>query len=291
MRNVRLAGLLTLAALLAPGWVDAQSPLNERLPAARDGTVKITSAIGTITVHGWERDSVAVTGDLGDPASRLEFSSEGREARIRVVLPEAADADRAPRLVVRVPKGSHVAVRSSTGDIEVREVEGAVDLESVSGGIAVSGWPRMVYAETAAGEIEIEAVTKVIRATSLNGDVTVSGARGYIEVSTVGGRARVVGAQVWEGEVKTVSGDIVFEGSFDPSGSFNFESHSGDIEVSVPADARIDFDITTILSDRVTNDFAPSAERTFSIGGGGTRVRIKSFKGQVRVLERRASDG
>jgi len=295
MKSHRLTGLITLLTLLVPAAAAAQQRLDERLPASRDGTVKITSAIGVISVRGWQNDSVAVTGLLGDRAARLEFVSEGRETRIRAVLPSDMEATEQTTLDVQVPRGSHVAVRSSTADIQIRDVDGAVDLESVGGDIAVRGSPRMIYAETAGGDIEIEASerasTKVIRASSLNGSVTVSGARGYIDVSTVGGRAYIAGENIWEGEAKSVSGDVIFEGGFDPGGSFYFESHGGDIELRVPADSHIDFDVTSIYSGRVTNDFAAADERAFSIGGGGTRVRIKSFKGDIRILESPTAGG
>jgi DUF4097 and DUF4098 domain-containing protein YvlB len=281
--------LVVQVAMLTVMWAHgaaAQRPLDERLPTTPDGTVKITSAVGRITVEGWARDTVAVTGTLGDPGAQLQFTSEGRETRIRVLLPEVASSSRSPTMLrVYVPRGSHVAVRSSTANIEIEEVEGALDLESVAGDIRIRGRPRMIYAETAGGDVDVNALSKVIRASSLNGDVTVTGARGYIEVSTVGGRARVAGTQVWEGEVRSVSGDIVFRGSFDAGGSFYFESHSGDIDLTIPGDARADFDLTTILSDRVINDFAPSTERTFSIGGGGTQIRVKSFKGEIHIRE------
>jgi DUF4097 and DUF4098 domain-containing protein YvlB len=280
-----LAALVALVTVIWARGAAAQRPLDERLPATIDGTVKITSAVSRVTVHGWAVDTVAVTGTLGDPDARLQFTSEGRETRIRVVLPEHAGSRSPGMLRVYVPRGSHVAVRSSTADIDIEEVEGAVDLESVAGDIRIRGRPRMVYAETAGGDVDVNALSKVIRASSLNGDVTVTGARGYIEVSTVGGRASVAGTEVWEGEVRSVSGDIVFRGSFDPGGSFYFESHSGNIDVTIPRNARADFDLTTILSGRVINDFAPSTERTFSIGGGGTQIRLKSFKGEIHIRE------
>lgn len=285
MRTGIVAGSLLLALSAHASVAVAQKTLNEREPATRDGTVKITSAVGSVHVRGTMGDSVVVSGQLGDDAARLEFTSQGRETRIRVVPPPEERPRAETRLEVQVPRGSHVAVRTVTADIRLDEVEGAVDLESISGDISVRGYPRMIYAETAGGDVVIDATTKVLRASSLNGDVTVTGARGYVEVSTVAGRARVTGGNVWEGEITSVSGDIVFEGSFDPAGSFYFESHSGDIDLVVPPTARIDFDLTTILSSRVTNDFAAPSARTFSIGGGGTRVRVKSFKGRIHIRE------
>jgi DUF4097 and DUF4098 domain-containing protein YvlB len=269
----------------APAWpaAFAQQAVSEGRAAAPDGTVKITNAVGSVRVSGWDRDSVALSGTLGAGAERLEFSVEARETRIRVVVPAEAHTVGGSRIELRVPRGSHVAVRTTAADIEVEGVVGALDLESVSGGIRVTGTPHMVYAASAGGDVQLDVVSKVVRAKSLNGDVTVLRARGYLEVSTVSGAARVTGQRVWEGEITSVSGSIRFEGDFDPDGSFDFESHSGDIELVLPAGLRADFDLTTLEGGRVVNDFAPATARSFTVGGGGTRIHITSFKGVITL--------
>ena len=273
--------LMTCAVIPA----SAQDRLEEARPASRDGTVKITNAAGSVRVIGWDRDSVAVRATLGAGAERLLFSTNERETRIRVVLDREARDIAGTQLEVRVPRRSQVAIRTSSADIDVSHVSGTLDLESVSGAIRVSGTPRMVYAESAGGDIDVEVSAKVVRAKSVDGDVTVRTARGYLEVATVSGDASVLAEQVWEGEVTSVSGAIRFEGGFDPNGSFFFESHGGRIELILPSNIDADFDITTLAGARVQNAFAPSSERSFSTGRGGTQVRIKSFKGDVVLIK------
>ena len=285
MRTLKATLVLMFLPILPTGDASAQLPLDERRPASEDGTVKITSAVGSVRVVGWDQDSVAITGTLGQGAERLDFSTNERETRIRVLLPKDAHEVGSSDLEVRVPHGSHVAVRTSSADIEIAEVNGALDLESVSGGIRVSGRPRMLYAESAGGDVEVDVQTKVVRAKSVGGNVTVRRAIGYVEVSTVSGDAFVEGRSIWEGEVTSVAGSIHFEGDFDSGGSFYFESHSGTIELLLPSHIAADFDVTTMSGGQVENDFAPSRERTFSTGGGGTQIKIKSFKGVIRILE------
>lgn len=284
MRIKTLTVLLLLGAMHASAAL-AQRSVDQSRPAARDGTVKITNAVGFVVVTGWDGDTVRVTGRLGEVAERLEFTGGERETRIRVVLPPDAHVLEGSRLEVRVPRGSHVAVRTSAADVEVRDVEGGLDLESVSGSITVVGRPRMVYAESAGGDLLIDAISKVIRARSVDGRVEVRRARGYLEVSTVSGAAEVTGQNVWEGEVTSVTGDITYAGDFDPSGSFYFESHSGAIELRLPGDISADFDVISLKGGAIENHFASPRQRSFSAGGGGTQIRIKSFKGKVRILK------
>lgn len=286
MRTQRI-GVALLGIALAAGPAAAQRPLDERRPAAKDGTIKITNAAGTVRVSSWDRDTVAVSGTLGEGASRIDFTTNERETKIRVVVPRGAQAVDGSDLRVRVPRGSHVAVRTASADIEVTGVYGALDLESVSGRIGVKGRPRMVYAESTGGDVDVDVLTKVVRAKSVAGNVTVRRAMGYVEVSTVSGKAHVEGRKVWEGEVTSVSGDIHFEGDFDSGGSFYFESHSGTVELVLPGDVAADFDLTTLSGGSIENDFAPTRERSFSTGGGGAQIRVKTFKGKIRIVKQR----
>jgi DUF4097 and DUF4098 domain-containing protein YvlB len=162
--------------------------------------------------------------------------------------------------------------------VDVDSVYGVVDAESVSGRVRVAGIPRMVYAQSAGGDVDVEAASKVVRAKSVEGTVTVRDARGYVEVSTISGDATLVGRDVWEGEVTTVSGRIRFEGSFADNGSFYFESHSGDIGLSLTGGADPAFEIVSFSGD-VSNTVANGSGG----GGPGGLVKIKTFKGSVRI--------
>ncbi len=283
---LRKSVIVIMGLLLVVGSAAAQQAVEERRPATRDGTVKITLAVGAVRVIGWERDTVAITGTLGAGSERLEFSTDERSTRIRVVLRRMAREIEGSELEIRVPRQSHVAVRTAAADIEVSGVNGALDLESVSGGIRASGNPRMVYAESSGGDVLVDVVSKVIRARSVGGSVTVLRGIGFLEVSTVSGNVHVEGQGFWEGEVTSVAGDIHFEGSFEREASnFYFESHSGKIELVLPADIAADFEITTLTGGEVENEFASSELRNFSTRGGGTLIKVKSFKGEVRILK------
>ncbi len=279
--GLRLALLVTLA----PAVVAAQQPIAEARSADPGGTVKISVPSGTVRVTGWDRDSVELGGTIGG-GQRLEFGIQGRETRIRIVpVPDAREGG-ASALRVRVPRGSHVAIRTSSADVNVDDLQGAVDVASVSGSIRVSGNARTIYAESAAGSVDIEAYTKVVRAKSVDGAVTVRRAAGFVEVSTVSGTATVMGRNLWEGQVTTVSGDIRFEGGFDSPGSFRFETHSGAIALVLPSSVRADVDIVA-FGGRVESDFGPAGARAFSTGPDGTRLTIKSFKGDIRIRRQR----
>ena len=243
---------------------------------------------------------------LGEEVEGLEFTTDERATHIRVVLRESwrerpvGGTD----LEVRVPLASHVAVRTREGMVEISRVSGAVDLESATGDLRIDDDPRFVYARSVGGDVEITGRSKVMRASSVAGAVTVDHAAGYVEVSTVSGPVRLSGRNLWEGRIQTVSGDIRFEGDFQESGSFAFDSNSGRIELVLSPHVRADFDVSayagrveTELGDAAvsgaggtgpdgTSAADPEHERVFSLNGGGTRLHVRTFKGTVRIATR-----
>jgi hypothetical protein len=287
IKQVRAAAVAILLVSTAGAEATGQQRIDGRaVAAAPDATVKITNAVGSVRVVGWDNDSVVVQGTLGAGSGPLEISGEPRAVTIRVPVSQDAHELSPTHLEVRVPRRNVVAVRTSTADIKIQDVEGGLDLESVSGRISVRGRPRMVYAESAGGDVIIDVATKIVRARSVNGNVTVLNARGYLEASTVSGVVNVQGNGLWEGEITSISGNIQFEGDFDSGGSFYFETHSGALELVLPSSIRADFDITTLAGAQVANDFGPDSAGRFAANGGGTLIRVKSFKGQIRILKR-----
>ena len=278
-------------AFLLLGFAGAEASAQQRIEgrgvaAEPDATVKITNAVGSVRVIGWDRDTVSFTATLGEGGGPVRIGGETRAVTIRVMVPQDAHELSPTHLEVRVPRGNAVAVRTSTADIEIQDVDGPLDLESVSGRINVRGQPRMLYAESAGGDVVVDVVSKIVRAKSVNGNVTVLNARGYLEASTVSGTVHVQGSGVWEGEITSVSGDIRFEGDFDTGGSFHFETHSGTLELVLPSSVQADFDITTLAGAQVANDFGPDSAGRFAANGGGTLIRVKSFKGKIRITKR-----
>lgn len=283
------APALGLAGLAAAPLAAAAQEVREARAAEADGSVKIALSAGTLRVVGWARDSIVASGRPGGPDARLELDVEGPAAGIRVMSAPAASgagggAPVASDLEVRVPAGSQVAIRTAAASVEISGVRGTVDVTTVSGDIRVSGSPRSVFAESGTGALVLETTTKLVRAHSVDGDVTIRGAHGFVDASTVGGDILLEGRGLWEGEVTSVSGDIRFEGSFVAGATlFYFENHAGTIELRVPRALAADFTVTSYMG-RIENRLRPGEGGSFSTGKGGPEIRIKSFKGPVRIL-------
>lgn len=132
-----------LVATLPPP-VAADTPLSASLQARADGRVEISNKVGSIDVQGWARTEVEVTGSLGKGSERLDFNEEGGVVRIEVVLRPGGDMNwvGASELVVRVPSGSELAIRSGRGDVTVGGVTGPQTVQALNGKVTLNTEPE-----------------------------------------------------------------------------------------------------------------------------------------------------
>jgi DUF4097 and DUF4098 domain-containing protein YvlB len=271
-------------------------PIDERRAAAPDVRVTVENLNGTVSVEGWDREEVEVTGDLDEDAEELEFEGSERRLRIEVHYPRHSRNIHADtELNIKVPTGASVRVEVINAPIDVAGVEGELELEAVNGDITVSGEPSSLRAETVNGDVEVVAQTQSAEVSTVGGRILLEGVSGEVAAATVGGSIRVRGGEFNSAEFGSVSGDIEFLGDLNPNGRFDFESHNGDVVLELPADVSAEFDVNTFSGD-IDNDFGPTGQRKsrhgpgrelyFSTGGGDARVDINTFSGDVRILKR-----
>jgi len=299
--NRNLIGLLiTLALLIATaGTALAQQRIDETKPASATGLVQIVNIAGSVKITGWDRNEVRVTGTLGEGTERLDFTVEGEETTIEVVLPKRTpDEDQrieGSDLEIMLPRGSRVDARTVSADITVGDVTGALNLNSISGEIDVNGMPGRVRVESISGNVDIEGSTGSIRAKSIAGGVTIGQVTGTFDVGTVTGAIKMMAVAVEDGACASLSGSIWLDATLASDGSLELESHSGTIELHVPANISATFDIETFSGD-VKNAFGQEAERRseyvpgkelhFTNGGGDGTVTINAFSGLVIIAHK-----
>jgi hypothetical protein len=293
----------TIAALglaVCPAVVLAGTPIDESRAAKANGVVTIENLIGPVTVTGWNKNEVQVTGTLGEGPERLDFEVDGKRTTIEVVWPDrnrwSHDEEvEETTLEVRVPAGSEVRIEGVNTDIEISGVEGMVELQTVNGNITITGGPEEIEAGTVNGDIDVESSSESINVETVNGDLRILGARGEVSGASVNGDITITGELQGRGEFGNVSGDIEFDGNLGGRGPYEFSSHSGSVVLNLPRNISARFEIETFSGD-IDNDFGPKAERTsqyapgkelsFRTGDGETRIEASSFSGSVEIREK-----
>ncbi len=285
----KLVSLLAVSFLLSSG-VEAQK-VERGIRLNSDGSIRIYNNVGSVRVVGWNRDSVAVRGSLGQ-GNELHFG--GSAGGVKMFVEGRDERNPAPAAIeVMVPARAKVWVKTASADIEVSGVTGSLDLYVVGGRIAVRGNPADVNAEAIDGAITITGSPGWLRAKSASGDVTLDGSSPDVTLSTVSGKIDADGTGFEKAKFETVTGNIRFSGSFRPGGLVNFDTHSGTIEIGLSPSTPADFDVVSIagpITNKLTSSkpmkgrYGRGSELNTSSAGGGTRIAVRSFKGPVSLI-------
>ncbi|MBI4499928.1 MAG: DUF4097 family beta strand repeat protein [Gemmatimonadetes bacterium] len=269
----------------------AQQRIDRRIALSPDASIRVVNLVGSIKVIGWDKDSLVVTGILPPGAGKFfYFGGGGRGAKLGVDVPEGPLANERSDLAVYVPAKAKLWIKAATADIEISDFRGGLDLYSVSGSIRVQADPEQVNAESMDGTVEIRGKTSFARVKTASGNITLGGFADEISATTVSGVIAVEDEGFQRARFESVTGDIRFSGTITRGGSLNIESHSGNVDVAVPASTEAEFQVNnfqgTIKNGLTSQQARPVRERggrelSFVTGLGGADVSIRNFKGSV----------
>ncbi|HUR92703.1 MAG TPA: hypothetical protein VMY38_08535 [Gemmatimonadaceae bacterium] len=290
--RIRLAPALLILAL--PHVAEAQTRVSRSLPLNPDGGVRIHALVGTVTVRGWDRDSVTIRGSLG-AGNRLHAG--GGRAGVKMFVESENDlSPAASTLEIMVPARAKLWIKTATADVRVAGVTGSIDVYVISGAIDITGRAADINAEAIDGTILIRGTPGWLRAKSASGAVSFWGTSRDVTLSTVSGRIVVDGDAnprgVFErGRFESVTGDISFRGGIERGADLRFDTHAGAVDVTLPQRGA-DLEVTTI-SGTIQNGASPArplagrygrgAELKTTVGDGGAGVSIRTFRGAINI--------
>ena len=285
--TVIVLGLLLATPIMA-------EDVDRTLDAASDGRVHISNIAGSVTVNGWSRDQVEVTGQLGRNVEELIFERDGDKITIKVKVPKKSGRGIESDLYIQIPQGSSIDVSTVSADIDVEKVMGEQSLGTVSGDIDTESAKSDVSAEAVSGDIEVNGQNKVTntRANTVSGDVVLAGVAGVADTESVSGDVSVVDGSFERIDMNTVNGDILFRSGLQAGGKLTAETVNGSVDLEFAESVSGRFDISTFNGD-IDNCFGPKPERTskytpglelsFQDGDGDARVRISTLNGDVSI--------
>jgi DUF4097 and DUF4098 domain-containing protein YvlB len=289
---------LVTAGLLLATAVQAEE-INETLDASATGDVDIYNTAGSVTVEGWSKNSVEVTGTLGEEVEKFIFERKGDTVVVKVKPKHGRSSggrSRSSHITVRVPKGSSIDVATVSADIGVEGVEGEQDLESVSGDVVTSVFAAEIDAESVSGDVDATGRGEDSEAdlSSVSGDVKARNLSGVLDLESVSGSVEVNGGSFSDADLESVNGRIDFKGGLQQGGDLDIETVNGKIVVDFTGSVSADIDVET-FNGRIKNCFGPKPERTseyapgwelrFTEGGGEGNVSIASVNGGVTLCK------
>src|SRR5437773_2496475 len=235
-REMKLTALIVAVGMAAaPVVVMAQdervvTQIDTTVRLDRGGAVDLSLISGRIRVTGWDQPNVKILASI--ESGLLRFSANSSRVTLSV-----DDSDRGrygkhhnvgdARYDVSVPRGSRLILEAVSGDVTARGSQGEIEASSVSGDVDVSDGARSVSVESVSGSAHAAQINGNLRAETVSGSLRAENVTGDVEASSVSGDIRLVGIQSKDVRTETVSGEIGYTGSIEPSGRYGFESHSG----------------------------------------------------------------
>ena len=289
--------LLTVVALAsATSVASAQAQQKVLLGHAALPTVslKLFAAVGEISVIGWDRDSVELSGVIpkGVKADMYAGAPLERSKGMKMFVEAPTEqSGREGKLVLKVPREARVWLKTGSADMEVSGVTGGLDLNVVGGSITVHDNPKDVRAESMDGNVTITGVPNWLRAKTATGDILM---RGGVDIgaSTISGTIRTSGGVVERAKLESTTGAIVFGSGLSRNASIEMETHSGPIDILFQPKADVEIDVATItgaIDNRWTKARPVSGREgrgmtlETSSGMGGAKITARSFKGTVQL--------
>lgn len=280
-----------IAALLLSHLAAAET-IERQVDASPSGEVEIVNVSGAVRVVGWDRGQVQVKGELDSDDTELEFRSEGHHTLVKV-RPEGNHGGSAS-LVVHVPQGSSVIVKTVSASQRLENVRGEQRLQSVSGGIETQVWGEDFEAKSVSGGIRVSGhgQRSEARVSNVSGSVQLENVAGDVEVTSVSGQIEVSGPQFERARFKTTNGRIRLDGALMDGARVEVEAINGAVDLNLRGKIAAAFDIET-FNGSIDNCFGPKPQRTnqyapglalrFNEGDGSARVRIKTLNGGIEL--------
>jgi DUF4097 and DUF4098 domain-containing protein YvlB len=239
--------------------------------------ISITNNYGPITVSPSGSSQVVVEAVSHSDAVNLVNEQHGDRIEIRSISSRAGT--NLVDYTVLVPSAAFVSLRSSDGTLKAQGLRGDVVLEAASGSVEVTDISDAhLHVKTLSGPITLTDIRNShLDVHSVSGDVNLS---------------NVTGPSV---EVNSGSGRIFYDGDPGRLGEYLLSSHTGDLEVSIPASAWVNIKAHSI-KDKSDPEFptagSGSSAEQFKMGkinlmgkSGriGSRFELRSFSGKIHL--------
>jgi hypothetical protein len=293
-RSMTLVAVLAAAATGCVVRVDSDGfRLREEKRFTTKGhpTVQLATFDGAIVIRGWDRNEVSVEvekrGRDKAAAEAIEVIAEQKgdvvrvEARKKELREERNytigwnGLSRSAKLVVSVPTGSDLVVRTGDGSIRVEHVKGRVELRSADGSVTGRELTGDVVAHTEDGAIKLEGIDGKCDVASDDGSIAVQGRFEGLRVSTEDGSV----------VVRASAGSTIDRG-------WNLSTGDGSLVLYVADGLGADVDAQTrdgsVRWDSGLAFARDDGERSRSslrgrLGAGGPRLVMRTGDGTIRL--------
>jgi DUF4097 and DUF4098 domain-containing protein YvlB len=282
MQRSQYATELTAVVLVLATLAIAETKKEFRFTVGPRSKVSIINQFGSVSVKPSGGNFVLVNATTYSDKVEVDQSQSGNRVDVQSHLLAGASADNARvDYEVLVPADANVNLESATGPLHAERLHGDVEAEGSNAAIDVrdiSG--SHVHVKTMAGAVTLTNIRDGhVEIDSVSGDVTLNAVTGPLV------------------RVSSTTGRIQYDGDFGYAGEYRFNSHSGNIDATIPQDASADIKAQSVRGE-VQNDvpLQPKVHTSFLVRQGSSfagtinkaasSVWLRTFSGRIHLKKR-----
>lgn len=266
-------GIFSIAA-------SAQNRKELKFNVGPGASVSVSNDLGPVTIRSGSGSQVLVNATLHSSQVEVDPTQSGSRIDLHTHYLQQRPAGDGARVDydITVPPDCAVIVHASGGPIAIQNLHGDITVEGDGANIDVKNVGN--------GHVHLR---------TLKGTVNLSNvANGHVEINSVSGPVTLMNVSGPRVEVSTTTGKVTYRGDFASNGDYDITTHSGDIDVFMPANASTDVSLRSVTG-RVENEFPFQPKQHTSLpitsgksfagtsNQGGSSVELRSFSGTIRV--------
>jgi DUF4097 and DUF4098 domain-containing protein YvlB len=288
LRRSTILPVIGAGLLLWPGIpADASPQRVEKHFAVKGRPVVVIRNVGNgrIEVKSWKNAEVVVTGTKASEKIAVETEQAGDRIDVTssIVDSTANPREMEANFQLTVPEETELQLKTQTGLIYVEQVTGDMTLDSV------------------AGDVHLKEVSGYIIVTTTGGSLVCTQCAGKLEFSSISGSAQVLQPSLSNVKLRTMTGNILFDGDFVHTGLYSMRSGKGLVEVRFSGSDSFDLNAQTAtgtVDNQAAQYLKPDSHGVkhmaskFSkglfgtVGMGFAKVELSSYSGTIRILKR-----
>ena len=280
------------------GFGRVQQDFHYSYPMKPGGHLEIENRNGSISIIGWDRDSIDIAGTKYAPEAaalkdvRIKADVNGNIASITTESPSGTWGNYGASYTIHLPRNTAVSrAKSTNGSVSAEDLDGGGSLASTNGRITLHRDEGDFDVRTTNGSIEYEDCSGVERAETTNGGVRGTLKTGAFEARSTNGSIDLTLAKPradHELRASTTNGSIRIALDAFAGNPIRANTTHGSVTLRLPHDTNARIDAHTSVS-RITSDFPVSAEESDKhelrgkLGQGGPVISLTSTTGAIRI--------
>lgn len=260
------------------------------------GHLDIENRNGSVTVLGWDRNSIDVAGTKYAPDSsalqevRIKVDVTGNTASITTESPNGGWGNFGANYTIHLPNNTAVSrAKSTNGSVTAEDMNAGGSLISTNGRISLRHDTGNFDARTTNGSIEFEDCSGLERAETTNGSVNGSLKTGGFEARSTNGSIDLTVAQPQRDQelrASTTNGPVHIALNQFAGNPIHAETSHGSITIRLPHDTNAEIDAHTSVA-RITSELPISAEESDRhalrgrLGNGGPVISATTSTGPI----------